>query len=261
MATMDDDDDDDEPVPDSDVEQVDDTPPVPLSPVPGLGTQASPLDLTDEADADDADASPDDAERVPGDVPSSPALDARSSPPGAPVNATDSDLWSCVACTFLNKREADKCEICERSRPTPAPARVDPIEAGPIETTRLKASRSQPSPTPGHRGTAGKQVGGNGRRRRLVDSDEDDEPDEPAAARRPASTSSGRRRASRSIDGGGTVGGRRVRASQMPRATTITPRSSGGRGPTRGALPLVDSGGGGGGERQKEQTARGGERQ
>jgi len=39
----------------------------------------------------------------------------------------------------------------------------------------------------------------------------------------------------------------------MPRATTITPRSSGGRGPTRGALPLVDSGGGVGGRDKKNK--------
>ena len=44
-----------------------------------------------------------------------------------------------------------------------------------------------------------------------------------------------------------------MRASQMPRATTITPRSSGGRGPTRGALPLVDSGGGVGGRDKKNK--------
>ena len=158
MATADEadeaDETDDEPVPDSDEDPPrDDDDDRRLSPErarssQGLGTAASPVDLTQTADEDVVLGTP------------------------ADDDADADDRWACAACTFLNRPDLDACEICERSRPArarPPPANrsrqrsIDGKEPfnGP---SRVNTSRVEPK--------EGRRTD-KSRRRRLVESDDD----------------------------------------------------------------------------------------
>ena len=287
MATADDDDDeeDDEPVPDSDEDPPDDAAaaaadddddPAPLS-SPGLGTAASPVDLTQTADEDDDD---DDVLETPADPPTAHA---------------DSNLWACAACTFLNQPDLETCEMCERSRPVRATSRVESEVRptgrrtdGTSRRRRLVESDDDGDDDAGAEADAEADAeptygcsrcrfsrngcydsfdwsgrnGGRGCRPDAWRGPSQYHVDGEVAATSPggiepatsptatgergpkppgrARTPASRRRVN--TDGGGAVGGKRARGGQQ-----ITPGSgSAGRAARRGALPLVESGGGGG---------------
>ena len=245
MATADEadeaDETDDEPVPDSDEDPPRDDDDDPLSPErarssQGLGTAASPVDLTQTADEDVV--------------------------LGTPVDddADADDRWACAACTFLNRPDLDACEICERSRPARATPPANRSRQRSIDgkepfngPSRVNTSRVEPK--------EGRRTD-KSRRRRLVESDDDGdggaEAGAEAGARRGAQPTTAERgprgdpspRARNATDGGGAVGGKRARGGRQ-----ITPGGSGsaGRAARRGALPLVESGGGGRGASRREE--------